>query len=540
MIQILRRALRRPVSWAPDPILPPRPADGPLWVSLSEEQPHPIDLRWVDTLMSSARPHLMVRPEDDLLILVPNTPLKLNRTAVRMLEPMVHRGAGIADVLAREGDTPEKRAEMHAFFTDLKAWLEGRLGEGHGRRAVVQEPFTAAFCRYPVLAEVALTYRCNLTCGFCYAGCGTAGLPEGWSESRVMTDDEVCRVLDVIRHDARCPSVSFTGGEPTLRPALPRFVRHAKSLGLRVNLISNGQRLDAARVAELADAGLDSAQLSLEGRRRRVHDALVGSRAPSTSSGGASSTSARTACARPARTRPSAGRTRPSPELIVDLVADRGGERLTMNLVIPCGAAGTDASLPVRYSEAGALVQKARARAEARGVELIWYSPLPLCLFNTVAEGLGNRGCAAADGLLHVGPAGDVLRARASATPSLGNLLRQPFEEVWQSRAACRFFPREGDDADVLRRLPARGLLPGRLRPLLARDGDGGARRTSFRPAADARGFRLEPGPGGTTGRRLDLPRSPCENRALGPPRPLSITGGSHDRDEVRRRFGRR
>jgi radical SAM protein with 4Fe4S-binding SPASM domain len=81
-----------------------------------------------------------------------------------------------------------------------------------------------------------------------------------------------------------------------------------------------------------------------------------------------------------------------------------------------------------------------RARAEARGIELVWYSPLPLCLFNTVAHGLGNRGCAAADGLLHVSPAGDVLPCSSFGHhEGLGNLLRQPFEEVWRSRAA-RFF----------------------------------------------------------------------------------------------------
>jgi radical SAM protein with 4Fe4S-binding SPASM domain len=73
-------------------------------------------------------------------------------------------------------------------------------------------------------------------------------------------------------------------------------------------------------------------------------------------------------------------------------------------------------------------------------VELIWYSPLPLCLFNTVAEGLGNRGCAAADGLLHVNPAGDVLPCSSFAHgESLGNLLQEPFDAIWQSRAA-RFF----------------------------------------------------------------------------------------------------
>ena len=119
--------------------------------------------------MTSVRPHLMVRPEDELLILVPNTPVKVNRTALRILVAMVDRGETIVDVLAREGDGPRRRAEIHAFFADLSAWLSGTLGEGRGRRAVIHEPFTAEFCRYPVLAEVALTYRCNLSCRFCYA-----------------------------------------------------------------------------------------------------------------------------------------------------------------------------------------------------------------------------------------------------------------------------------------------------------------------------------------------------------------------------------
>jgi len=417
------------------------PPAGPLWVEVSEGQPHPVDLRWVDELVRSARPHLQVRPEDELLILVPNRPVKVNRTALRILGAMVNEGLGIAEVLHREGDGPRRRAEIHAFFTDLRAWLQGSLGEGRGRRAVVQEPFTADFCRYPVLSEVALTYRCNLTCGFCYAGCGTAGLPEGWSEDRVMDDGEVCRVLEVIRRDARCPSVSFTGGEPTLRPSLPRLVRHAKELGLKVNLISNGQRLDEERVAALAGAGLDSAQLSLEGGTPELHDALVG-RPGAFERLWAGAARLRD---RGVRVHTNTTLTRGNldrAEGIVDLVAERGLERLTMNLVIPCGSAGVapGLGLGVPYREVGDHVLRLRERARARGVELIWYSPLPLCLFNTIAYGLGNRGCAAADGLLHVSPSGDVLPCSSFGhAESLGNLLRQPFEEIWQSRAA-RFF----------------------------------------------------------------------------------------------------
>jgi radical SAM protein with 4Fe4S-binding SPASM domain len=415
---------------------PARREAGPLWVELGPDQPHPIDLRWVDEMMTSARPHLMVRPADELLILVPNTPVKLNPTALRVLGAMVDEGASIAEVLEREGDAPRRRRHLHEFFTDLNAWLSGTLGEGAGRRAVTHEPFTADFCRYPVLSEVALTYRCNLSCRFCYAGCGVGALPEGWSEDRVMTDDEVCRVLDVIRHDAHCPSVSFTGGEPTLRPGLPRFITHAKDLGLKVNLISNGQRLDAGRLAE---AGLDSAQLSLEGPTAVLHDGLVDRPGAFDRLWGAVE-QLREHGVRVHTNTTLSRENLPHAPAIVDLVSDRGLDRLTMNLVIPCGSAGGDPALAVPYSEIGPHVLRLRDRAEARGVQLIWYSPLPLCLLNTVAHGLGNRGCAAADGLLHVGPGGDVLPCSSFAHgESLGNLLRDPFEQVWESRAA-RFF----------------------------------------------------------------------------------------------------
>ncbi|MCP3956311.1 MAG: radical SAM protein [bacterium] len=428
---------------------PAGPPDGPLWVDLSAEQPHPIDLRWADELMASAGPHLMVRPEDELLILVPNRPIKVNATALRVLGAMVEEGQCVAEVLRREGDSPRKRRELHYFFSDLRSWLSGALGEGQGRRAVVREPFSADFCRYPVIAEVALTYRCNLACAFCYAGCAAAGLPEGWSEERTMSGDEVCRVLDRIRHEAQCPSVSFTGGEPTTRRALPRFVRHAKDLGMKVNLISNAQLLSERLVGRLADAGLDSAQLSLEGPTAEVHDGIV---APKARNGirarrgafdrlWAASVRLREHGIRVHTNTTINRRNLPHLEAIVDLIAERGHDRLTMNLVIPCGtAAGTGDDLLVPYSRVGDHLLKVQERAAEREVEFIWYSPIPACLFSTVAHGLGNQGCAAADGLLHVNPAGDVLPCSSfQHGENLGNLLRQPFEEVWESHSA-RFF----------------------------------------------------------------------------------------------------
>ena len=419
--------------------LDPGPDPGqPIAVTLEPGQPHPIDLRWADELVANLRGHVVVRPEDDLLILVPNRPYKLNRTALRVLAAMLDEGVGVAEVLRREGDSVAKRRELHWFFADLQDLLRGTLGEGRGRRAVVQEPFKAEFCRLPVLSELALTYRCNLTCRFCYAGCSAGGLPAGWDEARALDLAGFTRALDVIHGEARCPSVSFTGGEPTLRPELEALVAHAHGLGMKTNLISNGWLLTGARVHALADAGLDSAQLSLEGPDAATHDALAGRE------GAFERLWAGLERLREAGVRVHTNTTVSQANLdrldgIVDLAAERGLDRLTMNLIIPCGSAA-DSPLQVAYTRIGPAVLALRERAQARGVRFIWYSPVPLCLFETPAFGLGSPGCAAADGLLHISPAGDVLPCSSfRCHESLGNVLSQPFSEIWQSGPA-RFF----------------------------------------------------------------------------------------------------
>jgi radical SAM protein with 4Fe4S-binding SPASM domain len=112
-----------------------------------------------------------------------------------------------------------------------------------------------------------------------------------------------------------------------------------------------------------------------------------------------------------------------------------GLPRLSMNLVIPAGSAAGKADLVIPYSEIGPVVLTVRRAAEEAGVEFMWYSPTPLCLFNPVAHGLGNKGCAACDGLLSVAPNGDVLPCSSWPEP-VGNLLKEDALTVWRSARA--------------------------------------------------------------------------------------------------------
>ena len=284
-------------------------------------------LSWIDGFWRQARPYLFVRPEDGVLIMPPSRVYQLNESGLALLAWLgrgrrISRFPGLRDVAKDAGAAgrEERAAQVQAFFRDLRAFYLGcnaadggpSAGGGpsadggpagvDGRRAVERVPFTFDYTRLPVLGEIAVTYRCNQRCLFCYAGCGDAGCGEaacgaggrsaasgadgapGEDAAAVpspeMTLPEVRRVLRIFRDRARLPFFSFTGGEPLLRPDLEKMIRRAVRLGLRVNLITNGTLAHPARARRLRRAGLRSAQVSLESADEAEHDRLTRSPAP--------------------------------------------------------------------------------------------------------------------------------------------------------------------------------------------------------------------------------------------------------------------
>jgi len=389
------------------------------------------DVSWIDKFVADVREFVFVREADSLLILIPNQAYKLNESACRVLDALL-RGMRVKQLLAAIGDTPEKRADLHYFFCDLRAIVSGCLRDGESRRAIEHIPFARPFNTLPVLSEIALTYTCNLRCVFCYAACGCRSSDDNAGE---MSAGDVKRILRIIRHDAQVPSVSFTGGEPTLRRDLPALVRHARALGLRVNLITNGTNLTPRLVRRLRRSGLNSAQVSVEGPSPAVHDALT--RCP----GAFDRTVAGIERLRDAdiRVHPHTTISRGNIEHLdgmVRLAQDLGMKRFSMNMVIPIGTAADHLDeVGVTYAEIGGVVRRVMAQARRLDIEFLWYSPTPFCLFNPVAHGLGGKSCAACDGLLSVSPRGDVLPCSSLDEP-VGNLLQEDFHAVWTSPRA--------------------------------------------------------------------------------------------------------
>ena len=386
-------------------------------------------------LVKSTREYIYIRPEDRLIILRPNKVHHLNETATVMLKEL-YNGDGSVDVnsvvcrVAEEYGVGEERVaeDLRNLLISVAALLNDDVC---GAPLVRQAPFGSHHRDLPVLSEIALTYSCQNQCTFCYASSPDRGrqMPE-------MTTEEVKVVLDRIYDEAHCPTVSFTGGEPTLRPDLAELVSYAKSKGMRVNLITNGLRSASEDyVARLAEAGLDSAQVSVEAGSAEIHDAIVqhpgaferSSRAVHVLRGAGIHTHTNTTIC---------GRNRSHLLDLVDYVANHlGSEYLSMNMVIRTGTALSHPEDDITYSEIGSLIRPVMGRAEEKGMRLVWYSPVAYCLFNPIEAGLGSKSCAAADGLLSVNPAGELLPC-SSFERGIGDLVHRPFEEVWQSRAA--------------------------------------------------------------------------------------------------------
>ena len=115
-----------------------------------------------------------------------------------------------------------------------------------------------------------LTDRCNLRCRMC--GVYEHADPDPGLE---LTTEEWKTVIDSA---ARLGTmiVSFSGGEPLLRPDLYDLIRHADSKGIAVHICTNGTMIDEDRARALQEAGAGTVSVSIESAGPEAHENLRG------------------------------------------------------------------------------------------------------------------------------------------------------------------------------------------------------------------------------------------------------------------------
>lgn len=395
----------------------------------------PLDFTWIDDYFQRVKPYIFVRLEDNLLIKRPNQVQKLNKTGAQILKSLLN-GIKIKDILQKKQCTPEKELQIHQFLTAIRESIDGNIDIFSTNPAVEKKPFEMNFSEFPVLSEIAITYKCNLSCAFCYAGCNLTQNPV--NSDKELTTSELKKIIHKIYHQAKVPSISFTGGEPTLRKDLAELIKYAKGLGMRVNLISNGTLIDKKKAHELSVAGLDSSQISVEGIDSHTHDHLVGRQGAFDKAMAALRFLKEEGIHTHTNTTLNRFNIEQAPQFPAFVKNQLAHKKFSMNMMIPSGSVSGNESLKLTYSEMGEHIQKIIAESKVQEVEFMWYSPIPICMFNTITHGLGNKGCAACDGLLSVAANGDILPC-SSYDQSVGNLLNDDFNYIWHNEKASFF-----------------------------------------------------------------------------------------------------
>lgn len=114
----------------------------------------------------------------------------------------------------------------------------------------------------PLWCTFSVTENCHCRCQYC----------DFWHErSSDLTTEEISLILRRLK-DGGVPYVSFSGGEPLLRPDMPEIVRVATALGLRSGLTTSGTAGNERVYEDMMRAGLSALTFSLDGATAEVHE----------------------------------------------------------------------------------------------------------------------------------------------------------------------------------------------------------------------------------------------------------------------------
>jgi pyrroloquinoline quinone biosynthesis protein E len=279
-----------------------------------------------------------------------------------------------------------------------------------------------------LLAE--LTYKCPLHCPYC-------SNPLAVPQATELALHEWLRVLDEARQLGML-QLHLSGGEPLARADLTPLVARARALGFYVNLVTSGVGLDERRAAELAQAGLDHVQLSVQDADHAAADEVAGARVSGRKMAAARAV---TALELPLTInvvlhRGNIGRIGP----LVDLAAALGADRLELAHAQYYGWAllNRSALLPTRDQVLAAEQAVAQARAaygdalEILYVVADYYEPYP----KPCMHGWGRRH-------IVIAPDGRVLPCPAAAQIAgldIDNVRERSLGAIWHhSRAFTRF-----------------------------------------------------------------------------------------------------
>lgn len=123
--------------------------------------------------------------------------------------------------------------------------------------------------RPPFLIAFDITGRCNLRCLHCYNDSG-AGKGDMNAEEIEIAVQKIVRLKPM--------EICICGGEPLLSPFLFDIIAKLRPNAAKLMMVTNGFFMDEEIAKKLANSGIDTVQISLDGANSFQHDSFRGAK----------------------------------------------------------------------------------------------------------------------------------------------------------------------------------------------------------------------------------------------------------------------
>lgn len=266
-------------------------------------------------------------------------------------------------------------------------------------------------------------WNCNQHCLHCYAG------HQMLAEEDELTTEEWISIIDCCQK-VRIPQLTFTGGEPTLRPDLVKLIGHASWFITRLN--TNGILLTPDLCRQLYEASLDSVQITLYSSDSAIHNQLVGGNHFDETIAGI-----KNALANKLNVSINTPLCIQNQDYVETLrfLHDLGVEYVSCSGLILTGEATSDSVKQLTTVEMETLIRNAVAYTKGHQMELAFTSP------GWVRESVLKElklivpSCGACLSNMAIAPNGDVIPCQSWLSDgALGNILTSSWSSIWNSK----------------------------------------------------------------------------------------------------------
>ncbi|MBO4879616.1 MAG: radical SAM protein [Clostridia bacterium] len=298
-------------------------------------------------------------------------------------------------------------------------------------------------------------WNCNQRCIHCYA----AG--QEHSSEKELSTEQWKHIIDKCR-EAGVTQITFTGGEPTIRPDIFELIDYGKWFITRLN--TNGILLTKEYCEKLRAASIDSVQITFYSCDEAIHNRLVGAERYSATVAGIEN--AVEAGLSLSINTPLCTLNRDYVKTL-EFLHEKGVIYVTCSGLITTGnAAGEESErLQLTREEISRVLEDAVNYCYANGMEINFTSP------GWVDDALCQRlniptpSCGACLSNMAITPSGEVVPCQSWLSgKSLGNMLETDFEKIWESeecKARRDFSAEMGGVCPLRKQRPACGCCAG-------------------------------------------------------------------------------